>query len=307
MNKKKFLNIATIILLIEGVCLLFYPAINNIIFVYNQNQVINDYNSQIVELDEQLLKDIEQSAQQYNEVLAQASVEQSADKESQPVSSNLSYSELLNVSNEQMGYIVIPKISLNQPIYHGTSDAVLDRGIGHMENTSLPVGGENTHSVLTGHTGVPGMMLFTDLEKMEVGDKFYIKVLNKVLAYEVDSINVVLPNVTEYFKIVEGEALVTLVTCTPYGINSHRLLVRGTRVPYNGEIDDPDSDSSIKKSEDKLENSTSDETVISTKQSKFSMQFILYYMVVPAVISAILIFVLVAVLKKRKKKQNSTE
>ena len=311
MNRTRILNVATIVLLIAGVCMLFYPAINNIIFVYKQNQVISDYNTQIVNLDEQDVRVMEEEAQKYNDSLASAYVEQSADDQSeQSVSLNLSYSQLLNVSDEQMGYIVIPKISLNQPVYHGTDDAVLERGIGHMENTSLPVGGENTHSVLTGHTGVPGMMLFTDLEKMEVGDKFYIKTLNKILAYEVDSIRVVLPNVTEYFKVIPDKDLVTLVTCTPYGVNSHRLLVRGTRVEYNGEIDDlnkPKIEETTQKSEEKPQ-STADEALTSTKYNKFSKQFILYYVVIPAIVSVILIFVLVKVLKKRKKKSNkSTE
>lgn len=311
MNRTRILNVATIVLLIAGVCLLFYPAINNIIFVYKQNQVISDYNTQIVNLDEQDVRVMEEEAQKYNDSLASAYVEQSADAQSeQSVSLNLAYSQLLNVSDEQMGYIVIPKISLNQPVYHGTDDAVLERGIGHMENTSLPVGGANTHSVLTGHTGVPGMMLFTDLEKMEVGDKFYIKTLNKILAYEVDSIRVVLPNVTEYFKVIPDKDLVTLVTCTPYGVNSHRLLVRGTRVEYNGEIDDlnkPNIEETTQKSEEKPQ-STADETLTSTKYNKFSKQFILYYVVIPAIVSVILVFVLVKVLKKRKKKSNkSTE
>lgn len=289
--------------------MLFYPAINNIIFVYKQNQVISDYNTQIVNLDEQTVKDMEEEAQKYNDSLASAYVEQSADdqiEQQQPVSGNLAYSQLLNISQEQMGYIVIPKISLNQPVYHGTDDSVLERGIGHMENTSLPIGGENTHAVLTGHTGVPGMMLFTDLEKMEIGDKFYLKTLNKVLAYEVDSIRVVLPNVTEYFKVIPGQDLVTLVTCTPYGVNSHRLLVRGTRVEYNGEIDDLNAavvEETTTQNEEVIQ-STADETVTTTKFSKFSKQFILYYVVIPAIVSFILILLLVKVLKKRKKKSN---
>lgn len=309
MNRTRILNIATIVLLIAGVCMLFYPAINNIIFVYKQNQVITDYNTQIVNLDEQIVKDMENEAKKYNDKLASAYVEQSADtKAEQPVSSNLAYSQLLNISDEQMGYIVIPKISLNQPVYHGTDDAVLDRGIGHMENTSLPVGGKNTHAVLTGHTGVPGMMLFTDLEKMEVGDKFYLKTLNKVLAYEVDSIRVVLPDVTEYFKIVPDKDLVTLVTCTPYGVNSHRLLVRGTRVEYNGEIDDINKVDAQENSAEIVDGtqSTADQKVTATKFSRFSKEFILYYVVIPAIVSVILVFVLIKVFKKRKKKSNKT-
>lgn len=292
--------------------MLFYPAINNIIFVYKQNQVISDYNAQIVNLDDQTVKDMEEQAQEYNDKLASAYVEQTVDidadtdtdtENEQPVSSNLAYSQLLNISEEQMGYIVIPKISLNQPVYHGTDDAVLERGIGHMENTSLPVGGENTHAVLTGHTGVPGMMLFTDLEQMEVGDRFYLKILNKTLAYEVDNIRVVLPNVTEYFKVVPNEDLVTLVTCTPYGVNSHRLLVRGTRVDYNGEIDNLNSSQAEQTPTEIVEGSqaTTDEKE-TTEFSRFSKEFVLYYIAIPSIVSLLLILLLITVLKKRKKR-----
>ena len=301
MNKTKILNVATIILLIAGLCLLFYPAINNIIFVYNQNQVISEYNEQVIKLDDQLMHKIKDDANVYNENLASTVVEKADDTNEETVSGNLAYSQLLNVSNEQMGYIVIPKISLNQPIYHGTSDEVLERGIGHMENTSLPVGGENTHAVFTGHTGVPGMMLFTDLDKMEIGDKFYLKILDDVLAYEVDSIKVVLPNVTEEFKIVEGEDYVTLVTCTPYGVNTHRLLVRGTRVKYNGEIDDTKIVETSAASS--ANSSTADEKIVSTKQSKFSKEFVLYYVVIPTLIFVAIILIIAFIKKRKSKKQ----
>lgn len=304
--KSKLLKVAMIVLLIAGLLVLFYPALNNIIFVHKQNQVINQYNEQIVNLNEQVVDEMREEAQQYNELLSGTVTNDKVDGDSQEsVSGNLSYSQLLNVQNELMGYIVIPEISLNQPIYHSTDDEVLERGIGHMENTSLPIGGENTHSVLTGHSGVPGMMLFTDLEKMEVGDKFYLRVLDEVLAYEVDQIKVILPNVTDDFKIVEGRDLVTLVTCTPYGVNTHRLLVRGTRVPYNGEIDDPDVTQATN-GPDSLDTASKDEKVVSTKQSKYSPEFILYYILIPSVISVVIIF-LIVFFTKRKKKQKSNE
>lgn len=133
----------------------------------------------------------------------------------------------------QMGYIGIPAIDVDLPIYHYTSDDVLTVGIGHLENSSLPVGGESTHCLLTGHSGLAKAKLFTDLEKLELGDKFYIKTLNEVLCYEVDSILTVEPYDTSALQIIEGRDLVTLITCTPHGINSHRLLVRGTRVEYD--------------------------------------------------------------------------
>ena len=144
-----------------------------------------------------------------------------------------SYQELLNLKgNGVMGYVEVPKISVYLPIYHGTEGATLERGVGHLLGSSLPVGGEGTHCVLTGHTGMSNQRLFTDLEQMEIGDVFYLHVLDQVLAYQVDAINTVAPYETSLLCEVEGQDLCTLITCTPYGANSHRLLVRGLRIPY---------------------------------------------------------------------------
>ncbi len=305
MKKKTFINILTIILLSAGVLLLFYPAINNIIFVYNQNQVIDRYNDRVIDLDSQVVESMKNDAKEYNEKLSKNVSEDEVvleqDSDGEAVSGNLAYSQLLSLNNEQIGYIVIEKIGLNQPIFHGTDDSTLDVGIGHMENTSLPVGGINTHCVLTGHTGVPGMMLFTDLHKMEKGDCFYIKVLDEVLKYEVDDINVILPSETEYFKIQQGRDIVTLVTCTPYGVNTHRLLVTGSRVPYNGEIDvnvesvvEVDSDTDI-------ETKKPSAGVQDTKKAKITTRFVLLYIVTPTVICTIII--LLIVFKKKKKRK----
>ena len=131
-----------------------------------------------------------------------------------------------------MGYVVIPKISVNLPIYHGTENDSLERGIGHLLGSSLPVGGESTHSILSGHSGMASQKMFTDLEQLIVGDVFYLHILNETLAYQVVEINTVLPYDTSLLGIVPGEDLCTLVTCTPYGVNTHRLLVRGSRVPF---------------------------------------------------------------------------
>ena len=131
-----------------------------------------------------------------------------------------------------MGYVEIPKISVNLPIYHGTGNDSLDRGVGHLLGSSLPVGGEDTHCILTGHSGLATQKMFTDLEQLEVTDVFYLNVLGEVLAYQVEEINTVLPHDTSLLGITSGEDYCTLVTCTPYGVNTHRLLVRGTRIPY---------------------------------------------------------------------------
>lgn len=303
MDKRKAMRIAMIILLIAGFLVLFYPALNNIIFVVKQNQVIDEYNEQVVDMDKSSIDQMKQEAQEYNKVLADPNYTQENEN---AINGNLAYSQLLNITNQQMGYVVIPKISLNQPLYHSTKDEILERGIGHLENTSLPVGGESTHCVLTGHTGVPGMMLFTDLEKMETGDKFYLKVLDEVLAYEVDQIKVVLPENQDDLKIVPGEDYVTLITCTPYGINSHRLLVRGTRVQYNGEIDDEktvNANTSIdtNTSNTTTESSTEERTVISTQQSKFSLQFIVCYIGIPTVV---VLATIITILIRKKIKKN---
>ena len=150
---------------------------------------------------------------------------------------NKEYLKLLNPKEDGvMGYIKIPKIDVEIPIYHGTSNKVLQKGVGHFENSSLPVGGESTHSILSAHRGLPSSRLFTDLDQLEEGDMFYIYVLDKVLAYRVDQIKVVEPSNIENLKIVDNEDYITLVTCTPYAINTHRLLVRGTRVEYNEQV-----------------------------------------------------------------------
>ena len=147
------------------------------------------------------------------------------------------YEKLLNVDeNGIMGYIQIPSINLSLPIYHGTDDYVLQSGIGHLDWTSLPIGGEGTHCVLSGHRGLPSAKLFTNLDKLVIGDTFMIRVLNEVLTYEVDQILIVDPNDTDELKIVPGKDYCTLVTCTPYGINTHRLLVRGHRIANTEEV-----------------------------------------------------------------------
>ncbi len=310
MKNKKFINILTIILLSAGLLLLFYPAFNNIIFVYKQSQVIDTYNSKVVSLDSDTVDKMKNEAIEYNEALSKnvTDDEVKLEQDSQPVSGNLSYSSILSLNNQQIGYIVIEKIGLNQPIFHGTDDKTLDIGIGHMENTSLPVGGENTHCVLTGHTGVPGMMLFTDLNKMEKGDCFYIKVLDEVLKYEVDEINVILPTETQYFKIQPHRDIVTLMTCTPYGVNTHRLLVTGSRVPYNGEIDEEDKLLEDVSSDAQGENENKDKGVSSTKKAKITLRFVLTFIVAPAFICVGIIFMVVFLAKrKRKKAENQNE
>ena len=224
--KKRLPLVFIFLVLVAGLAVMGYPVVSNWIQEYTASVEIADYNAYVEEEDTSAMDAMIEDAKKYNELLSGRGLSEGT--------SVVSYDELLAVT-DAIGYIEIPKIGIYIPIYHGISDEVLQKGIGHMPETSLPVGGESTHSVLSGHTGLPAAKLFTDLDQMKEGDKFYIHVLNQVLAYQVDQIKVVLPHETEDIMIQEGEDYVTLLTCTPYGINSHRLLVRGIRVPHSPE------------------------------------------------------------------------
>ena len=184
--------------------------------------MIREYDEAVQKMGYDSIKRFTEQAENYNRSLSGSETKGTV----------LSYDKLLAVT-EAIGYIDVPKIGAYYPLYHGLSDSVLQKGIGHMEGTSLPIGGESTHCVLAGHTGLPSSKLFTDLDLLSVGDTFYIHVLDKVLKYRVDQIKIVQPNESDDIAIVKGKDYVTLVTCTPYGVNSKRLLVRGERVPMN--------------------------------------------------------------------------
>lgn len=188
--------------------------------MYTAKIEIADYTAALEKEDTSEIEAMLKKAQDYNKALSEGDEESVA-----------SYDELLAVT-DAIGYLEIPKINVYMPIYHGIDTEVLERGIGHMPDTSLPVGGISTHCVLSGHTGLPAAKILTDLDQMKEGDLFYIHVLNETLAYKVDQIKVVLPEETDDIRIVPGKDYVTLLTCTPYGVNSHRLLVRGERTEY---------------------------------------------------------------------------
>lgn len=226
---KKRVSIFCIIVFLSGLGLLLYPFISNLINQHNATQVIDRYDDEIQDMNEEEIDVIKEAAKKYNEQLSNAV---SVDEESG--NDVISYVDISG-ENKVIGYIVIPKIDVNLPIYSGTSDTVLKKGVGHMSQTSYPLGGESTHCVLTGHRGLPSAVLFTDLDKLELGDEFYLHVMDEILAYRVDQIRVIEPNESEGLSIVPREDYCTLVTCTPYAINTHRLLVRGTRVEYTGE------------------------------------------------------------------------
>lgn len=235
-------NKATILLVIGfsiGLVIFLYPLVSRYYAAYNQTQVIDVYQESLNSLNEEDLQKQKEVVEEYNASLTGSTTEvkdpfanTSGTTEVEAASFNSSINIFTEHLGKTIGHIDIPSIDAHLPIYEGTSDDVLQKGIGWLENTSFPMGGTGTHSVLTGHRGLPSSKLFSDLPEMKIGDVFYIHVLGEVFAYEVDHTVVVLPHETEYIAIEEGEDLVTLITCTPYMINTHRLLVRGTRIPY---------------------------------------------------------------------------
>ena len=224
-----------VLIFLAGISIVIYPVASNLIYEKNQSHVLAQYDETMEQMEQEKLDEELQAAQEYNRSLleSEAFLTDPFDPELVLDPTVEPYASLLNVEGDGiMGYVEIPKISVNLPIYHGTTAQVLEQGIGHLQNTSLPVGGESTHTVLTGHTGLAGKRLFTDLSQLEVEDVFYLHVLGDTLAYQVEAIFIVEPDQTEYLVVESGRDLVTLVTCHPYGINTHRLLVRGTRIPY---------------------------------------------------------------------------
>lgn len=224
--KKHIGTILLILAFLFGVALLLYPTLSDYVNSLHQSKAISTYADTVENMDTEQYQATLAAAEEYNTQLAQ-----------KPQSYTLTetetekYNSLLNVDGSGvMGYIEIPSIKVSLPLYHGTDEVVLQQAIGHLEWTSLPVGGESSHCVLSGHRGLPSAKLFTNLDKLAVGDTFMLRVLDEVLTYEVDQILIVEPKDTEALQIVPGEDYCTLVTCTPYGINTHRLLVRGHRI-----------------------------------------------------------------------------
>lgn len=224
--KKNRSNILLILIFIVGLSLLLYPSFADWWNSFHQSRAIASYTETVANMDKEQYDEIWNAAWEYNRALTERANSFRLSDEQQA-----EYEELLNVGGKGiMGYIKIPAIDVMLPVYHGTDEAVLQVAVGHLEWTSLPVGGEGSHCVVSGHRGLPSAKLFTNLDKLEVGDVFLFRVLDEVLTYEVDQIKVVEPHETDDLLIQPGEDLCTLVTCTPYGINSHRMLVRGHRV-----------------------------------------------------------------------------
>lgn len=224
-------KIISILIITAGLMMVLYPTVSSKWNDYRNETLISDYSTDVQELDTGELEQEWELARKYNSartsnVIVDAFGSEAVDETSE-------YTELLNPSgNGIMGYIEIPDINQRLPIYHGTSEKALAKGCGHLQGTSLPVGGKSSHAVIAGHRGLMSVRLFTDLDKLKRGSRFSLHILDRILAYEVDQIKVVLPEKTEEMQITPGRDYVTLLTCTPYGVNSHRLLVRGHRTKY---------------------------------------------------------------------------
>lgn len=229
--KRHFSTIVFILIFITGLSLLLYPTVSDWYNSLFQIEVIESYTKDVGKLDDETYDRLLSEARNYNEVIS--TKEQNyilSDREQKE------YNSLLNISDSGiMGYIEIPVINVKLPVYHGTSEAVLSSGVGHIPGSSLPVGGESTHCVISGHRGLPSAKLFSNLDELVTGDVFILHTLEEMFTYEVDKIQVVLPEETEGLVIKKGKDYCTLVTCTPYGINTHRLLVRGHRVEKSRE------------------------------------------------------------------------
>ena len=229
-------DIIRIIVLLIALSVLLYPTVSNYLYEKNSSTIVSNYEKDVSDTSDEEKIEMFRLAREYNARLAgnQGTI---GDGFSEEDDVDEEYESLLNpYDTGMMGYIQIPKIDVELPVYHGTKESVLQVGVGHLKNTSLPIGGDATHAVLTGHRGLPSRMLFTDLDQMKNGDIFYVKILGENFAYEVDQIKTVLPEETEGLQIVDGQDYITLITCTPYGINTHRLLVRGHRIPYEEAI-----------------------------------------------------------------------
>lgn len=232
--KRKLAIFFIALIFIAGVAVMSYPLVSSIINNISSRNHAEEYVKTTKQMStEETLKMFEE-AKEYNKSLTNnVIITDPFDYESyQKIGAN--YEKALNVDgNGLIGYIEVPKINVYLPIYHGTSDDVLKKGAGHLQNTSLPVGGESTHAIISAHTAFPGETFFDYLTDMKEGDEFYVHVLDRILKYEVDDVSVILPTETEALRITTGEDYVTLLTCTPYSVNTHRLLVRGTRVEYD--------------------------------------------------------------------------
>ena len=291
--KQKVIKLFVILLFLAGFGLLAYPTVSNEWNTYVQSTLINNYQESLSQMSEEDYSKEWAAAREFNSKITENSIGKdafgaNADGDATTPTQeflNSEYYSVLNVNGDGiMGYLSIPKINLKLSIMHGTFDEYIQKALGHMKGTALPIGGESTHSVIVGHRGLPSAELFTNIDKLEVGDKFYIHVLDETLAYEVDQIYDMIPaedidSLSNAMQVYEGQDHVTLFTCTPYGVNTHRLLVRGTRVEYLGEDEVP----------------TGTEAVVETVKN--------YYLLI-GIAGFILALILILIIRKIFKKRN---
>ena len=231
--KKKLALGAAVVTFFLALLITLYPLISTTYNRQHQSQIHLQHQEQVEQADNQALEAAWELAEAYNAALVPGVQDLERFTPEQLEAAAEGYKDLLDIAGDGiLCYVTIPKLDACLPVYHGTSDAVLELGLGHLLGTSLPIGGSSSHSVLTGHSGLASQRLLSDLDQLEPGDVFYIEVLDKTLAYEVDQMKTVLPHETEDLQIIPGQDYCTLVTCTPFGVNTHRLLVRGTRIPY---------------------------------------------------------------------------
>ena len=236
-KRRKIITISLAVLFfLLALGLTIYPVFSSRYNEAHQSQIHTEYQEAVNALPDTAIPEARAAAQSYNEELWSSIVQYGSYSKDSVTSAMEEYAGLLDLTGTgTMGYVHIPKLAVSLPIYHGTEEETLDRGVGHLIGSSLPIGGSSTHAILTGHSGLASQKMFSDLDKLEVGDTFYLEVLNEFLAYEVDQINTVLPHDTAYLGLEEGRDLCTLVTCTPFGVNTHRLLIRGHRIAYTPE------------------------------------------------------------------------
>ena len=233
MKRRTTTIIISVILFLFALGLTLYPVVANYVNQKYASEVHTAYLEVVEQADDTALQEAKEMAVCYNQAVIPGAAATDAYSKEAILSASEDYDHQLNVTGDGiMGYIEIPAIQVNLPIYHGTGSDSLERGVGHLLGSSLPVGGESTHSILTGHSGMASQKMFTDLVQVEVGDVFYLHILDETLAYQVWELNTVLPHDTSLLGISTGEDLCTLITCTPYGVNTHRLLVTGSRIPY---------------------------------------------------------------------------
>ena len=273
--KNKIKIIICVLIFAAGLSVMLYPAVSNYLHQRHQMGVIDDYREQTEKMSQEQIEALKNDARRYNERLADIAINGSASE----TSSDLEYQNLLNISGDVMAYITIPVCDISLPIRHGCGEEVLQKSAGHIPESSLPIGGENTHAVITAHRGLPSAKLFTNIDSLKEGDLFFIHGVDETLAYKVDQIKVVLPDDISYLQITPGKDYVTLVTCTPYGINTHRLIVRGERTEYVQEVE---------------------EKQVAEARKKHNRTVLLY---VIGIIAAILVMLIVYFIRKRLIKQ----